>query len=93
MVVAGLMIGNQGRILAMSEKTEEHLDSFWELIDEILNAILFLVIGLEILVLAFQMNHIIFGLSQSPDSYSKNACRFITSNLIEEKGKLFQRNN
>ena len=34
MVVAGLMIGNQGRILAMSEKTEEHLDSFWELVDE-----------------------------------------------------------
>ncbi|MEC7637520.1 MAG: sodium:proton antiporter [Verrucomicrobiota bacterium] len=66
MVVAGLMIGNQGRILAMSEKTEEHLDSFWELIDEILNAILFLVIGLEILVLAFQMNHIIFGIIAIP---------------------------
>ena len=66
MVVAGVMIGNQGRILAMSEKTEEHLDSFWELIDEILNAILFLVIGLEILVLAFQMNHIIFGIIAIP---------------------------
>ena len=50
MVVAGLMIGNQGRLLAMSPKTEEHLDSFWELIDEILNAILFLIIGLEIML-------------------------------------------
>ena len=66
MVVAGLMIGNQGRILAMSEKTEEHLDSFWELVDEILNAILFLVIGLEILILAFNLNHIIFGIIAIP---------------------------
>ena len=66
MVVAGLMIGNQGRILAMSKKTEEHLDSFWELVDEILNAILFLVIGLEILILAFNLNHIIFGIIAIP---------------------------
>tara|TARA_B100000614_G_scaffold96926_1_gene87532 strand:- start:224 stop:1456 length:1233 start_codon:yes stop_codon:yes gene_type:complete len=66
MVVAGLMIGNQGRILAMSEKTEEHLDSFWELVDEILNAILFLVIGLEILILAFHLNYIIFGIIAIP---------------------------
>ena len=66
MVVAGLMIGNHGRILAMSPKTEEHLDSFWELIDEILNAILFLVIGLEILVLAFQTSHLLFGIIAIP---------------------------
>ena len=66
MGVAGLMIGNQGRILAMSEKTEEHLDSFWELVDEILNAILFLVIGLEILILAFHLNYIIFGIIAIP---------------------------
>ena len=66
MVVAGLMIGNQGRILAMSKKTEEHLDSFWELVDEILNAILFLVIGLEILILAFHLNYIIFGIIAIP---------------------------
>ena len=66
MVVAGLMIGNHGRILAMSSKTEEHLDSFWELIDEILNAILFLVIGLEILVLAFQTSHLLFGIIAIP---------------------------
>jgi len=51
MVVAGLMIGNQGRSFAMSEKTREHLDTFWELVDEILNAVLFLLIGLELLVL------------------------------------------
>jgi len=49
-VVAGLFIGNQGRLFAMSDVTREHLDMFWELIDEILNAVLFVLIGLEILV-------------------------------------------
>lgn len=57
-VVAGLMIGNHGRLLAMSDLTREHLDTFWELIDEILNAILFVLIGLEILVI--QMNQSLF---------------------------------
>lgn len=51
MVVAGLMIGNHGRKFAMSEKTRGHLDTFWELVDEILNAVLFLLIGLELFVL------------------------------------------
>lgn len=52
MVVAGLFIGNRGRALAMSDATREHLDTFWELVDEILNAVLFVLIGLEVLVLA-----------------------------------------
>lgn len=47
-VVSGLLIGNQGRRLAMSDVTREHLDKFWELIDHVLNAILFLVMGMEI---------------------------------------------
>lgn len=50
-VVAGLFMGNTGRSFAMSKVTEEHIDSFWELLDEILNALLFLLIGLELLVL------------------------------------------
>jgi CPA1 family monovalent cation:H+ antiporter len=50
-VVAGLFIGNQGRLFAMSDRTREHLDTFWELVDEIMNAILFVLIGLEVLVL------------------------------------------
>jgi monovalent cation:H+ antiporter, CPA1 family len=53
MVVAGLLIGNHGRRLAMSDRTREHLDTFWELIDEILNTVLFVLIGLEVLLLAF----------------------------------------
>lgn len=52
-VVAGLLIGNHGRRFAMSEKTTEHLDTFWELIDEILNAVLFVLIGLEVLLITF----------------------------------------
>ena len=51
MVVIGLLIGNRGRHLAMSAATREHLDTFWELVDEVLNAVLFLLIGLELLVL------------------------------------------
>lgn len=51
MVVAGLMIGNHGRSFAMSETTRDHLDTFWELVDEILNAVLFLLIGLELFIL------------------------------------------
>ena len=53
MVVAGLMIGNHGRLMAMSDTTRDHLDLFWELVDEILNALLFLLIGLEIFVLTW----------------------------------------
>ncbi len=66
MVVAGLIIGNQARSLAMSRKTEEHLDTFWELIDEILNAMLFLLIGLEVLILEFQADYLFFGLLAIP---------------------------
>jgi CPA1 family monovalent cation:H+ antiporter len=54
MVVAGLVIGNHGRATAMSDKTRAHLDMFWELLDEILNSVLFLLIGLEVLVLRFE---------------------------------------
>jgi CPA1 family monovalent cation:H+ antiporter len=48
-VVAGLLIGNAGRRFAMSDRTREHVDAFWRMIDEILNAILFLLLGLEVL--------------------------------------------
>ncbi|MCP4703506.1 MAG: sodium:proton antiporter, partial [candidate division Zixibacteria bacterium] len=65
-VVAGLLIGNYGRRLAMSEKTRKHLDDFWELIDEILNAVLFVWIGLEILILTFDPNYLIIGLIAIP---------------------------
>jgi CPA1 family monovalent cation:H+ antiporter len=65
-VVAGLFIGNRGRRLAMSEITRKNLDAFWDLIDEILNALLFVLIGLEILVLAFTRELFYAGLLAIP---------------------------
>ncbi len=58
MVVAGIITGNKGKELGMSDTTRDYLDKFWELIDEVLNAVLFLLIGFEMLVV--QMNHYLF---------------------------------
>ena len=66
MVVAGLLIGNHGRAFAMSETTRSHLDSFWELVDEVLNAVLFVLIGLEVLVLRFPTPALVAGLLAIP---------------------------
>lgn len=61
-VVAGLLIGNQGRAFAMSQNTRERLDDFWELMDEILSALLFMLIGLEVLIMPFTGTLLIAGL-------------------------------
>lgn len=66
MVVAGLLIGNLGRAYAMSATTIGHLDTFWELIDEILNAVLFVLIGLEVLALAVTGKYLLAGLGAIP---------------------------
>ena len=68
MVVAGLLIGSHGRRFAMSEETCEHLFRFWELIDVILNAVLFTLIGLEVLILLDRMtgNYLLAGLIAIP---------------------------
>lgn len=65
-VVAGLLIGNHGRLLAMSEATRMHLDTFWELVDEILNAVLFVLIGLEVLILPFTQNVLLAAIVMIP---------------------------
>lgn len=65
-VVAGLLIGNHGRLLAMSARSREHLDTFWELVDEVLNAVLFVLMGLEVLVLAFRGEYLLAGLLAIP---------------------------
>jgi len=56
-VIAGLLIGNHGARFAMSERTRSHVFQFWELLDEILNSVLFLLIGLEVLVVAEALDH------------------------------------
>jgi CPA1 family monovalent cation:H+ antiporter len=63
MVVMGLIVGNQGRSHAMSEETEKNLDMFWELTDEILNAVLFVLIGLEIVLIHFSGTLAVTGLA------------------------------
>ncbi|MCJ7837716.1 MAG: sodium:proton antiporter [Burkholderiales bacterium] len=63
MVVAGLIIGNHGRALAMSDTTRRNLDLFWELIDEILNATLFVLIGMEIVLVAFSGHVLVAALA------------------------------
>jgi len=61
-VAAGLLIGNQGHAFAMSAETREHLDNFWELLDETLNAVLFVLIGLEVLVIPLRWSYMAAGL-------------------------------
>lgn len=63
MVAAGLVIGNQGRMFGMSNRTRRHVDMFWELIDEILNAILFMLMGLEMIVITVSAWHLPIGLA------------------------------
>jgi len=54
MVAIGLLVGNEGRALSMSDQTRERLDIFWHLLDEILNSVLFVLLGLEVAVIRYQ---------------------------------------
>ncbi|SMG29732.1 cation:proton antiporter [Arenibacter troitsensis] len=76
MVTAGLIVGNDKvRNAAMSETTETYVDKFWELLDILLNTILFVLIGMEILVLTIQLNYFIAGLIAIPVVL---ACRYLS---------------
>jgi len=67
MVVAGLMIGNERfRTGSMSEVTEHYVDHFWKLLDVLFNALLFVLIGLEIVILTFRGEHVFGGLLAIP---------------------------
>ncbi|WP_291101390.1 MULTISPECIES: sodium:proton antiporter [unclassified Empedobacter] len=63
MVIAGLIIGNYGKKFAMSKTTQDYLNKFWELIDEVMNAILFLFIGFELLLIEDLMDQILLGIA------------------------------
>lgn len=65
-VVAGLYIGNRGPEDALSGQTQRYLFGYWTLVDEILNSILFLLIGLEVLVLRFDWTHALLALCLIP---------------------------
>lgn len=76
MVTAGLIVGNDTvRDSAMSETTERYVDKFWELIDILLNAILFVMIGMEMLVLVIDGDYIVAGLIAIPVIL---ACRYLS---------------
>ncbi|OSY89337.1 sodium:proton antiporter [Tenacibaculum holothuriorum] len=76
MVTAGLIVGNDTiRETAMSETTERYVDKFWELIDILLNAILFVLIGMEMLVLVIEGKYIVAGLLAIPIVL---LCRYIS---------------
>jgi monovalent cation:H+ antiporter, CPA1 family len=62
-VCAGLLIGDIGTKHGMTEQTREYVDAFWKLIDEILNAVLFLLIGFEVFAIAFPVDHMIAGVA------------------------------
>lgn len=62
MVVAGIITGNKARNGALSDLSRDYLGKFWELIDEILNAILFLLIGLEMLIIKINIDVLIIGM-------------------------------
>ncbi|GAB5352561.1 Na(+)/H(+) antiporter NhaP [Qipengyuania sp. 483] len=66
MAVAGLLIGNQGVTFAMSDVTRDYVIKFWELVDEVLNSVLFLLIGLEMIVLTITGEVLLFGLLAIP---------------------------
>jgi monovalent cation:H+ antiporter, CPA1 family len=65
-VTAGLVIGTYGRNQAMSANTRFHIDIFWETLDEILNGILFVLIGLEVLVLQLEPGYLIVAACSIP---------------------------
>jgi CPA1 family monovalent cation:H+ antiporter len=67
MVVAGLMVGHERfRTSSMSEQTERYVDKFWELMDVLFNAVLFVLIGLEIVILQFDQQYVVAGLIAIP---------------------------
>lgn len=65
-VTAGLLVSGRARQLAMSDQTREHLDSFWELVEDVLNVLLFLLLGVQIMVLPFARAYLIAGLLAIP---------------------------
>ncbi|HEY9585593.1 MAG TPA: sodium:proton antiporter [Candidatus Paceibacterota bacterium] len=66
MVVAGLFMGNHGRKYGMSEKTRNNLDTFWNVIDDVLNVILFVLVGFEALLINVKLDYVLAGLVVIP---------------------------
>ncbi len=79
MAVAGLLVGNQGVTYAMSDATRDYVIKFWELVDELLNSVLFLLIGLEMIVLVVGFEEAILALAAIPLTLAARAISIIVS--------------
>jgi len=85
MVVAGLFTGSRSKEHAMSNTTELYVDKFWELIDVLMNAILFVLIGLELLTLKFHLNYLLAGLIAIPVTlFARYISLLIPSSLFKK---------
>jgi len=95
MVTAGLVVGNDTiRHSAMSKVTENYVDKFWELIDILLNTILFVLIGMEMLVLSFEISYFIAGLLAIPIALAcRNLSLLLPIKFFEKKLNFVPRTN
>ncbi|CTQ34153.1 cation:proton antiporter [Jannaschia rubra] len=90
-VVAGLLIGDVGSKYGMSEDTRAHVDTFWTLVDEILNAILFLLIGIEVFAVAFDASFLMAGLASiGLHLLARFAAVFVPVQLLKPFGPDFE---
>jgi len=86
MAVAGLIIGNHGRRFAMSNNTRDHVNKFWSLIDETLNAVLFLLIGVEVVVILEDWRLVLIGVAAIPITLAARALSVGAPMLVLKHG-------
>jgi len=90
-VVAGLFIGEVGMKHGMSQETREYVNAFWELIDEILNAVLFLLIGVEVFAVAFSLDALTAGIGAIVLSLLARLCAVFVPVLLLSRWRKFGR--
>lgn len=92
MVIAGIITGNKSRKFGMSEMSAEYVDKFWELIDEILNTILFVLMGLHLLIIDFSITvFIVSVIAIFVCLFARYISVWIPSLLIRYKEKISQK--
>ncbi|MBP9191101.1 MAG: sodium:proton antiporter [Ignavibacteria bacterium] len=92
MVIAGVITGNKSKKLGMSKLTAEYVEKFWELIDEILNAILFVLMGLQLLLIDFDLTVLLIAfISIFVCLFSRYVSVWIPSLLIRYKERISQK--
>ena len=87
MAVAGLLIGNHGVTYAMSDQTRDYVIKFWEVVDELLNSALFLLIGLEMIVLTFGFDEFWLALAAIPITLAARAAAVTVSTRVVPAAK------